>query len=87
MVGIWRDVNTLTRTEGYRTPVELKCGFAGYHKEKLARSRVKVFDFASARRDALPNHAEVGVFEQMPAITVATPRIVLGNGMIYGSDV
>ena len=81
------DVNTLTSAECYGLAIELKGGCAGKHKKELARSRVEVLDLAATRRDALLNHTEVGMFEQMPPFANTAPRVVFGDGLICCNNV
>src|SRR5215468_3436325 len=58
--------------------VDLEPRFAFEYVEELARARVAVAQLGRSRRDALPDHAQVIVLEQVPAVAARAPDIVLG---------
>jgi len=47
--------------------------------EKLLRTLVEVPNFCRSGRHALLNHTEFGVLQQMPAVTLGAPSVVLGS--------
>jgi hypothetical protein len=72
-----RDVNTMSRTEGYSVALEFESCCAGEHVEELARSRMEMGRFAGTRRYTLLDDAKIRTFQKMPTVANGSPDVVL----------
>lgn len=80
LVGLARwDPNPLSVSEGHGLAIDLDQGLSRKYVEELLRAIMEVPNLSRARRHAFLNHAEFGIFQQVPAVTLGSPRVVLGG--------
>ena len=60
--------------------LNLHDSFPRENKEKLLSIQMVVADFRGSRRHALPDHAQGFVLQQVPAVTIGSPNVVIGIG-------
>lgn len=85
MRNLGRDLRPFSWVELYGVALKLQCRDTCQNVEELARAAVKVPHLADTWWNTLLDHTERGILEQVPAITTATPDVVLCRGNRDGS--
>lgn len=78
VAGFWRDADSAPGLQQRTIALYFHHYFAGENIEKLLGFLVIVPNLACARRKQLFDDAEVGILDQMPAVAIISPAVVLG---------
>jgi len=82
-----RNPNTLSGSQGHRTTIHFHDRRARKNVEELLRVMVEVANLRRARRHALLDHAELRIPDQVPAVTMVAPDVMLGGCFADRADV
>ena len=85
MTSSGEDADSRARAQYLGSPLDLHHYLAGENVEKLLRPLVVVAHLAGAAGNELFNHTEVLILDEMPAVAIVSPTVVLGVLAAHGT--